>query len=174
MKRYLRWLVLAALALVPTATAESAGAGGAAGSSGAPAGAAASACCGYFGNAGDWGGSSHFSMCIAGATCQRADHTQVSVTYFSGDRTCPAGSYDCTVTVGPLACGYNCQGQDGCGAYSPSPSCCSGYVGGGCSNTAFPACCGPTAIMVPTAIQKSSSEWTVAYGNKVSAPKAKK
>jgi hypothetical protein len=168
--------VVVAIALIPPATAESAGAGGAAGSLGAPAGAAANACCGAFGNAADWGGGSHFSLCIAGASCARADHAQVGVTYTSGPITCPSGYYDCVATGGPLACGYDCHGQDGCGSYSPSPSCCSGYVGGGCSNPEFRGCCGPTEIIMPTGIQKISSEWTVAYGNQVNnkPPPAKK
>ena len=149
-----RWLLVAAAAFVQAPSAMSAGGN-------------AMACCGQLGNAGPWGGGSHFSLCIAGATCGGGNHTQVGVTYFSGDRTCPSGYYDCAVKVGPLACGYSCQGDSDCGGYSPSPSCCSGYkTGTGCSNTEFRGCCGPNEIRVPSSIQSSSSEWIVSYGNK--------
>jgi hypothetical protein len=149
------------LAFLPPVAAESASAPG------GPAGAAASACCGWFGNAGDWGGKSQVSLCIAGATCTSSDHTPVTVSYFSGAPACPSGSYDCVVTTGPLACGYDCTRQPGCGSYSPAPSCCSGWKGGGCANKTYRGCCLPNQIQMPTPVQTDSSEWNVSYGTKV-------
>ena len=155
--KWLRWaLVLVAAVLMQPSAAVSSGGD-------------ASACCGFFGNARAWGGGggAHFSLCVVGSSCTSTDHTEVSVSYFSGEPSCPSGSYDCVVTTGPLACGYDCHGEDGCGSYSTPPSCCSGYKGGGCQNTKYRGCCLANQIMMPTSIESDSTEWTVSYGNKL-------
>ncbi len=151
---WLRWVLLAAAAvLVQPSSAMSSGGGN-------------SACCGQFGNAGPWGGYSHFSLCIANATCGGGNHVPVTVTYFSGDRSCPSGSYDCVATAGDLGSGYDCHGDSDCGGYSPAPTCCAGYKGNPQASTEFRGCCLPNEIRMPTAIQNASSEWVIGYGYK--------
>jgi hypothetical protein len=157
----LRWFVLAALFFVPPAS-EALGSGD-------------QACCGSLGNAGPWGGGTHFSLCVRAASCSASSHTQVAVTYFDGAPSCPSGSYDCAVTANIECCTYSCAGSPDCSASSPSPSCCSGYCGGGSatpnaacgSSVEARGCCLPNEIRVPSSLRTAPAEWVVGYGYKV-------
>jgi hypothetical protein len=155
----LRWLAVAFLFLIPHQAA---------------LGSGEQACCGALGNAGPWLGGVHPSLCIRGATCSSASHSQVAVTFFDGPASCPAGSYDCVVAAYNQCCAYDCSYEPECGASSPSPSCCSGYCGSG---SAKPGSCSPPVqargcclekeIRVPSALSDATGEWIISYGYKV-------